>query len=311
MELRHLRYFVVVAEELHFTRASQRLGIGQPPLSQQIQQLEQEIGSQLFRRLPRGVALTEAGLAFFFDAKAILAQVERATRNVQRIARGDQGAITVGMINSAPFNPRIPRILREFRQRFPQVQLSLTEASTPELAKDVLAGTLDAAFVRPLISDDPGLIVEPLFEEDVLIALPTGHPLTKHKSLSVGQLAREPFVLFSRVIGSGLYDEIIAACTRAGFSPRIEQQASQVTSIVNLVAAGLGVSMVPESMKQINSQGVTYRRIDGEAPRAHMSIVYRENHVSPAVTQLLMLARKLSKEKRIARANRKPAATED
>lgn len=297
MELRHLRYFVVVAEELHFTRASQRLGIGQPPLSQQIQQLEQELGTTLFRRLPRGVALTEAGLAFFLDAKAILSQVDRATRNVRRIARGDQGAVTIGMINSAPFNPRIQRILRDYRERYREVQLSLTEASTPDLAKAVLAGTLDAAFVRPLISADAGLVVENLFDEDVVIALPTGHPLSKQRSLAIGDLADEPWVLFTRVIGSGLYDEIISACQRAGFSPRIEQQASQVTSIVNLVAAGLGVSMVPESMKQINSQGVTYRRVEGDPPRARMSVVYRENHTSPALTNLLTLARKLARDK--------------
>ncbi len=301
MELRHLRYFVVVAEELHFTRASQRLGIGQPPLSQQIQQLEQEIGSPLFRRLPRGVALTEAGLAFFFDAKAILAQVDRATRNVQRIARGDQGAITIGMINSAPFNPLIQRVLREYREQYPQVQMSLTETSTPELAKSVLSGTLDAAFVRPLISDDMGLVAEPLFDEDVVIALPSGHPLSSRRTLQVADLARETFVLFTRVVGSGLYDEIISACQRAGFSPRIEQQASQVTSIVNLVAAGLGVSMVPESMKQINSHGVTYRRIEGDVPRARMSVVYREHQISPALANLLALAHKLVGEKKPSR----------
>lgn len=298
MELRHLRYFVAVAEELHFTRAAQRLGLGQPPLSQQIQQLENELGSPLFKRLPRGVALTETGMAFFFDAKAILAQVERATRNVQRIARGDQGAITIGMINSAPFHPRIQLILREFREQYRAVALSLIEGSTPELAKAVLAGTMDAAFVRPLISDDPGLVVETLFDEDLLIALPSNHPLGKQKTLSVESLAREPFVMFSREVGSGLYDEIIAACRRGGFSPRIEQEALQVTSIVNLVAAGMGVSMVPASMRQINSSGVIYRRIDDPAPKARMSLVYRENYQSASLTHLIALARKLSKEKK-------------
>lgn len=291
MELRHLRYFLAVAEELHFTRAAKRLGIGQPPLSQQIQQLERELNTPLFRRLPRGVALTEAGLAFFLDAKAILAQVDRATRNVQRIGRGDQGAITVGMINSAPFNPSVQRIIREFRQRYRSVQLSLTEASTPDLAKAVIAGTLDVAFARPLITSNPGVIVEALLDEDILIALPADHPLARQRSLSVGALADEPFVLFPRVIGSGLYDEIIAACQRAGFSPRVEQQASQVTSIVNLVAAGLGVSMVPASMRQINSDGVVYRRIEEPAPRAHMSLIYRDSSSSPSLTNFLALAR--------------------
>jgi DNA-binding transcriptional LysR family regulator len=291
MELRHLRYFLAVAEELHFTRAAKRLGIGQPPLSQQIQQLERELNTPLFRRLPRGVALTEAGLALFLDAKAILFQVDRASRNVQRIARGDQGALTVGMINSAPFHPYVQRIIREFRQRYSKMQFSLIESSTPDLAKAVLAGTIDVAFTRPLIVDDEALVVEPLFDEDILIALPSDHPLGAQRSVPVSALAQEPFVLFPRSIGSGLYDEIIAACQRAGFSPRIEQEASQVTSIVNLVAAGLGVSMVPASMRQINSDGVIYRRIADPAPRASMSLIYRDSGVSPSLTNFLSLAR--------------------
>ncbi len=291
MELRHLRYFVAVAEELHFTRAAKRLGMEQPPLSQQIRALERELGADLFRRQARAVSLTDAGRAFFDDARQILASVQRATDHAQRVARGDLGRIRVGMINSAPFHPFVPRVLREFGGKFPDVALSLDENSTPVLAAAVLKETVDVAFVRPLLGAEPGLITEALFDEDILIALPQGHRLAREKSLRLSRLKAEPFVLFSRPFGSGLYDEIINACRRAGFSPRIGQEASQITSIVNLVAAGLGVSLVPASMQQVHSVGVAYRPILGDAPKARMSLAYRADDASATVHNLVTLAR--------------------
>lgn len=302
MELRHLRYFVAVAEELHFTRAARRLGMEQPPLSQQIRALEAELGAALFHRRARAVTLTDAGLAFFEEARQILAAVQRATDHARRVARGDLGRIRVGMINSAPFHPFVPRVLREFGQRHPEVALSLEENSTPALASGVLADTVDVAFLRPLLGAEPGLVTEALFDEEILIALPQGHRLAKAKSLRLAQLAAEPFVLFSRAFGTGLYDEIIAACRRAGFSPRIGQEASQITSIVNLVAAGLGVSLVPASMQQVHSAGVAYRRIIGDAPRARLSLAYRVGDSSATVRNLVELARGMVGEMGLAAA---------
>ena len=291
MELRHLRYFVAVAEELHFTRAARRLGMEQPPLSQQILALERELGAALFRRQSRAISLTDAGRAFFDDARQILASVQRASDHARRVARGDFGRIRIGMINSAPFHPFVPRVLREFGQQYPDVALSLDENSTPALAAAVLDETVDVAFLRPLLRAEPGLVTEALFDEDVLIALPQGHPLAKAASLRLARLADQPFVLFSQSFGSGLYDEIIAACRRAGFSPRIGQEASQITSIVNLVAAGLGVSLVPASMQQVHSVGVAYRRIAGDAPKARLSLAYRADDSSATVRNMVALAR--------------------
>lgn len=294
MELRHLRYFVAVADELHFTRAAKRLGMEQPPLSQQIRLLEAEIGTPLFHREARAVRLTDAGRVFSDDARAILAHVQRATDHARRVARGDLGRIGVGMINSAPFHPFVPRVLREYGQQHPDVALSLDENSTPVLAAAVLADQLDIAFVRPLLGDEPGLVTEALFDEDVLIALPQAHRLAAEPALALEQLKGEPFVLFSRPVGAGLYDDILAACRRAGFSPRIGQEASQVTSIVNLVAAGLGVSLVPASMQQIHSDGVAYRTILGDAPKARMSLVYRRGDESATVRNMVELARRVA-----------------
>lgn len=301
MELRHLRYFVAVAEELHFTRAAERLGIEQPPLSQQIQNLEKEIGTPLFRRLPRGVAMTDAGANFLIDARAILLHADKAAEHARRIARGEMGRIRVGMINSAPFHPFIPRVIREYRSQNPEAALSIDENFTPELAAAVVKEVLDLAFIRPLIREEPELVVEHLFDEDMLVALPSDHPLTRYRSLPLKALALESFVLFPRPVGSGLYDEIISACQRVGFSPQIMQEASQVTSIVNLVAADLGVSLVPASMRQVHSEGVVYRPISGDAPRARMSLAHRRGDDSPTVRNLLALIRSMVKKQRSAR----------
>lgn len=291
MELRHLRYFVAVAEARHFTRAAQHLGIGQPPLSQQIRALEAELGTPLFERLPRGVALTAAGAVFFDDARQILAAAEQARARALRAAQGELGRIRIGMINSAPFHPFVPRVIREFGRRYPDVALSLDENSTPRLAEALLDGRADVAFVRPPLGDHPRLEALPLFDEAMLVALPLGHPLARFSSLSLWSLAAEGFVLFPREVGAGLHDEIVASCRRAGFSPRVVQETSQVTSIVNLVAAGLGVSLVPASMQRINSEGIAYRPIAGEAPRARMVLLHRRDDDSPTVARLIALTR--------------------
>ena len=296
MELRHLRYFVAVADERHFTRAAKVLGIGQPPLSQQIQALEREIGTPLFKRLPRGVALTDAGQVFLDDARRILRDAAQATERARRVARGELGRIRVGMINSAPFHALIPQVVREFRRRYPNVALSLEEGTTPGLAAAVRDEMLDLAFVRPLLEADRSLCVEPLLEEEMLVALPSGHPLCARARLPLLALSIEPFVLFPRAVGAGLHDEIIGACRAAGFSPRVVQETSQVTSIVNLVAAGLGVSIVPASMQQASIDGVTYRPIRRPAPKARLSLLYRMgDHAVPHLHNLLELTRKLAR----------------
>ncbi|HEX4896469.1 MAG TPA: LysR family transcriptional regulator [Solimonas sp.] len=295
MELRHLRYFVAVAEERHFTRAAQRLGINQPPLSQQIRQLETELGTDLFRRLPRGVALTEAGEGLLEDARRLLRDAELAAERVRRVARGEQGRIRLGLINSASFHPLIPRVIREFRRRYSNVTLSLEERTTPSLAAAVRRDTVDAAFVRPLLDGGEDLHVEAVLDEPMVVALPSGHALAARAQVSLLALSLEPFVLFSRPVGAGLHEEIIRACREAGFSPRVVQEASQVSSIVNLVASGLGVSIVPASMQQMHTEGVIYRPIRRPAPKARLQLICREaDRDAPQIRNLLALTRELA-----------------
>src|SRR3984885_2624437 len=175
MELRHLRYFVAVAEEGHVTRAAERLGMQQPPLSQQIQALERELAVQLFRRKPRGVELTDAGRALLDDARAILAHVDHAFATTRRTARGEQGRIAVGFTSSAPFHPFVPRVIRAFRESFPLVALTLDESGTTELIADLRNERVDAAFIRTHVADPIGLAVNPLLEEAMLVAMPSAH----------------------------------------------------------------------------------------------------------------------------------------
>src|SRR5246127_864833 len=264
MELRHLRYFVAAAEELHFRRAAERLRIAQPALSQQIQQLEQEIEALLFHRLTRGVELTDAGRAFLVDARAVLEHVEQAKAKAQRVARGDQGMIRIGFTGSASFNPIVPSVIQDYRARFPGIAVSLVETGTSQLVDGLRAGRVDAAFIRSPSRGVDGLFVVSIVDEEMLIALPSRHDLAASASLPLEALAREPFILFPRANSPEVYDNIVLACRRAGFRPKIVQQAPEVASALNLIAAGEGVSIVPASMRHMQPQGVAYRAILGD-----------------------------------------------
>ncbi|WP_313369750.1 LysR family transcriptional regulator [Achromobacter animicus] len=298
MELRHLRYFTAVAEELHFTRAAARLGIGQPPLSQQIQQLEREIGTPLFLRLPRGIALTEAGAQFLDDARAILASADRAIDVARRLGRGERGAITVGFTASAVFHPYLPRAIRAYRDRYPDVRITLTESNTISLLRGLRAGEVDVAFVRPPYVLDAEFESERVLDEPMLIALPPGHPLSRKRAVPIAELADEDFVLYPRPIGAGLYDAIQSACQRAGFAPRVIQEAPQMASIVSLVAAGVGISIVPAAMRHMGAQGIEYRPIKGDAPHALLDMAYRRHDRSVAAENAVGMLRRLAHPER-------------
>lgn len=293
MELRHLRYFLAVAEEANFTRAAARLGIGQPPLSQQIQALERELGTPLFRRTHAGAELTEAGEAFRVEVRRVLADVERAADTARRIARGEAGRLRLGFTASAAFNPRVPRLIRDFRRQWPQVQLVLEETNTAGLLDALRNGRLDAAFIRYTPSALPaGLDLMRFPDEPMLIAVPAAHPLAQRERAPLRALAGEPFILFPRSFGSSLYDEILSVCRESGFSLQITQEAPQMSSIVNLVAAELGVSVVPASTAQMQLPGVRYLPIEGRVPLARLALAThpatREN--TPVVRHLWELA---------------------
>jgi DNA-binding transcriptional LysR family regulator len=294
MELRHLRYFVAVAEEGHVTRAAERLGIQQPPLSQQIQALERELDAQLFRRKPRGVELTPAGRALYDEARAILARVDEAVAATKRAAQGEAGRIGIGFTSSASFHPFVPRTIRAFREAQPLVALALEESGTTELVAALRAQAIDAAFVRSPVGESDDLFVRPLFDEKMVAALPSGHRLSgAGDDLPLAALADETFILYRRPVGPGLHDAIIAACDRAGFSPKIGQEAPRMLSTLSLVAAGLGVTVVPASMSRLEAEGVVYRPIDKSAQlTAPLNLAYRRDEISAAVRRFVALVQR-------------------
>jgi DNA-binding transcriptional LysR family regulator len=296
MELRHLRYFLAVAEEHSFTRAAERLGIKQPPLSLQIRQLEKELGTPLFRRLTRGVELTGAGKLLLQHTRAILGQVEQTKTEVRRRARGETGQINVGSSGATYFNPLIPAIMRAYRKQYPEVVIAPEASNTTMLVARVHAGVLDLAFVRPPIGDSEGLVFELLAEEHAVMVVPTGHALSNAASAPLSAFAKDPLILWPRALNPGNYDAILAECRRAGFDPILGPQAPQIVSILPLVAAGLGVSIVPQSVACIHADGVAYVAIDGGEPRSRIWLTYRRNERSPAVLNFVAVARRLVRE---------------
>lgn len=282
MELRHLRYFIAVAEELHFGRAAQVLGISQPPLSQQIQALEQEVGARLFERTNRRVELSEAGRLFLTEARLVLARVDKAADVARRAQLGELGELKIGFTSSAPFNSSIPQAIFAFRQAFPAVHLNLQEMSSTEVADALGDETIQVGLMRPLPLPDALSVVE-LMREPLVAVLSAGHPLAQgsERGLHLTQLAEEPFVFFPRAYGSGLYAQLINLARDAGFSPHFAQEAGEAMTIIGLVAAGLGVSVLPASYQRIRIDGVVYRTLlDPEAVTA-VWLVQRKDQQSP------------------------------
>ncbi len=300
MELRHLRYFVTVAEELHFGRAARRLHLSQPPLSMQIKALEQELGAQLLERTQRRVALTPAGEVFLKDAREILGRVERATANAQRAARGEVGELTVGFVTIADYN-LLPQTLSAFRVRNPGIRLILREATSDVQLQQLTEERMDVGFILTPVADER-LAVLPLLREPLVAALPAHHPLARGRGpLALGRLEGLPFILFPRHMAQGLYDDIVSFCRQAGFSPRVEQEAVQMQTIVSLVSSGLGVALIPASLRHLGRTGVVYRSLREAGPSTEIALAWRARDTRPALHRFLELVRTMVKPAAAAR----------
>jgi DNA-binding transcriptional LysR family regulator len=301
MELRHLRYFRAVAAEGHITRAARRLGIQQAPLSQQLKALEDEIGVRLFHRKPRGVELNEAGRAFLKEVDAIFAGIESAVDSARRATRGEVGVIRIGLTSSACFHPIAPEVVRRYREGFPLVAVRFVQQSTPELIARVRDGSLDAAFIRTVPATPRGLRVERLVDEAMVVALPATHRLARsRRALLLSALQGEPFVGYPRSAGAGLYDAVITACLASGFHPEIAHEAPQITSTLSLVAARLGVSVVPASLACVGIDGVAFRPLSGpQRPRAELNLATSgDSEPSPIVAAFVRQARESAADQR-------------
>jgi len=298
MDLRQLRYFVTTAEEGHITRAAERLKMEQPPLSRQIKSLERELDVLLFRRKPRGVELTDAGRTLLESARDILGRVDRAIEVTQRTAQGQEGQVRLGAAPTAPFHPFVPRLIRSFREAFPGVILTLEESLSHDLFARLRNEQIDIAFYRSAPSDVEGLSLSPLLYEPMVMAVPSGNPLAKgtRGGIPLTRFADETFIVYGRRLGPGLYDATIAACHAAGFSPRLGQEAPRIVSTLNLVAAGLGVAMVPASLQHMRMDGIQYRSLSGRIkPKAFLGVASRRGESSAAVRQFLGVATRAAK----------------
>ncbi|HEU0016633.1 MAG TPA: LysR family transcriptional regulator [Longimicrobium sp.] len=295
VELRHLRYFVVVAEELHFGRAAKRLSIAQPPLSQQIARLEALVGYPLFERKPR-VALTEPGRVLLAAARRTLQSVAHGVDATRRAGRGESGTLTVGFAASAMLTA-LPEVFRAYRDRFPGVELRLREMSTSAQMDALGVGALDVGFLREPVPA-PGVVAEPVLREPFVAALPPEHPLSAGGSLHPAALADQPFVLFPRSVAPTLYDQVIAVCRAAGFHPQQVQEAQEWLTIVSLVDAGLGVSLVPASFQRLRWGGVTYHGLEPAGDPTTIALCRRAEEPSPVLEPFVRIARERMREAR-------------
>ena len=285
MELRHLRYAIAVADELHFARAARRLHIAQPPLSQQIKALEDELGVRLFDRSHRRVALTDAGRAFIAEAKKTIASAEHAAEAARRAARGELGRLAIGYVASVAYE-LLPAIIRAFRKRAPDVSLSLAELGSAEQSRALAAGTLDVGLVRRPPPVEPGLTGTVVRKEPIVVALPRDHALATLRVLRVRDLQREPFVIFPVRPRPSWADVAIDLCRRAGFEPRIAQEAVEMAPALSLVAAGMGVALVPGPMRAMRLPGVVFRPLT-PAPTSELVLVRRAEPPSEVLARFL------------------------
>lgn len=289
LELRQLRYFVAVAEELHFGRAAERLHMTQPPLSQTIQALEASVGTALFARTNRSVALTPAGLALLPEARRLLQQAKGLPELARRAAAGETGRLALAFVSTADYSV-LPSLLRQFREAYPHVAIELREATSDVQQDDLLEGRIDAGLLIPPLSDKTAdaLHYRTVLTEPLVAALPQGLR-TRRGPLHLEHLREKPLVIFPRHIAPGLHDAILACFHDAAVTPRIAQEAIQMQTIVGLVSAGMGIALVPQSVSNLRRPGVEYRPLAGKVPLVETGLAWRRDDASPVLQAFLEL----------------------
>lgn len=271
MELRHLRYFVAVAEELHFTRAAKRLHIGQPPLSQQIQALEAELGVALFQRSKRHVALTEAGQRFLISARSILSEATSAAEDARRAARGELGELRIGFSSSLPFTSLLPRVLRDYRAAYPHVTLTLREMFTIDQLEALQLGRLDIGLIRFRGTEPTSeLLVREVGQDPLRVVAHASDPLAQQDTVALSDLKERGFIVYPPGTGTSLTQLVRQLCLEAGFDPIIAQEAREPMAQIGFVAAGLGIAILPAPFESVRLEDVRYLPI--RDPGAHLSL---------------------------------------
>ena len=303
MELRQLRYFLAVAETEHMTRAAAVLGIQQPPLSQQIMALERQLGLTLFHRHPKGMSLTDAGRLFLPEATRLIQDMLALEQRMARIAKGQTGVLSIGFTSSTAAHAFVPRLLRESRRSHPGIALELNEDNAAGIIEAVASNRLHCGFLRVPVSQPEKLKFEKLLNESVVVALASSHPLAQSKSrsgkhaLSLLDLRDEPFILVRRSNALGLYANLLTLCRELGFEPRVAAEVEKMLTNLNLVAAGVGISVVPASMQGMQAHSVSYRALaQSNRLDAPITLVYRRDDCVGPTKEFVQLARRIAAE---------------
>lgn len=294
MEIRHLRYFLAVADSGHMTRAAERLGIQQPPLSQQIKALEKALGVRLFHRHPKGMALSDAGRQFEAEARRLLDDLAAMEQRMQLVAQGERGLLQVGFTSSAAAHAFTPAALRACRRAWPEIELSIREDHAAGITEAVRSGRLHCGLIRVPVSQPDGLSFEVLLREPVLVAVPVDHELARRTpgTLALADLHKEGFILVRQPGAPGLYANLLALCEAQGFRPRIAAEVERMVTSLNLVAAGAGIAVVPASMSGLHPHAVTYLPLlDGTPLDAPLTLVHRTGDDTGPVAHFLKIAR--------------------
>jgi DNA-binding transcriptional LysR family regulator len=279
MELRQFRYFVAVAEELHFTRAAERLHIGQPPLSLQIQAIERELGVMLLKRTRRRVELTPAGELFLQEARLALMQAARAVDTAKRAGRGELGTLRLNFVTSTPLVGVFTRAVRSFRQTMPDVHLELKIRATHEIIEDVVVNTIDLGFIRPAAHTVLPTTIKPLIvhRDKFMVVLPSNHPLCNEPGpIALSRLKNERFVLRPRGTGAGFYEQVFALCAEAGFTPNIVQEVTEATTTLGLVAASVGITIAPQALQAIRVNDTVWHELADAGTESSVQVIYNK-----------------------------------
>lgn len=314
MDMRQLRYFVAVAESGHMTRAAATLGIQQPPLSLQIKALETQLGLPLFHRHPKGVSLSDGGRLLLGEARRILQDVESLQQRMGRIARGQQGVLAIGFTSSAAAHAFTPEALRACRARFPDIELVLSENNAAEITQAVAAARLHAGFLRVPVSQPEGVALQTLLNEPAVVALPLDHPLARAgagrtaRPIALKDLQDEDFILVRQPGAPGLYANLLALCAAHGVRLNVVAEVSRMMTNLNLVAAGVGISVVPASMRGTHAHAVVYRPLAAAARLdAPLTLAYRTaDCVGPTAT-FVKLVREIAAQHRPRRGTQHTA----
>lgn len=294
MELRHLRYFLAVADELHFGRAAKHLNISQPPLSQQIRQLEEELGVQLFQRSKRQVRLTRAGQMFARECRLILAHVERAATVAVQADKGQIGQLTIGTVLSVDslMHRFAVEILQTYARHHPDVRLSLRSLTTPQQIEALRTGRVDVSFLTANLAHDPQLATEPVCSEPLMLALPRSNRLSARRTVSAKAMAAEPFILLSRHLAPAYHDLVITWFRDRGFSVNAAYESDNFFSTLTLVECGLGVSLLPSSLHDLG-RDIVFRKVPAPTPRLDLLLAYRRDTQSEVLRSFLAIAREV------------------